>query len=113
MMQTRIVSFAYIFLSTISLLSCLKYVSSFNQGNQRQNKPLNTMQESKHAIRQYRWGLKMKEGEDLTNAEISRYSRHLVLSDVGMKGQRALKNASVLVIGAGKVTLKLKHDCYN
>jgi molybdopterin/thiamine biosynthesis adenylyltransferase/rhodanese-related sulfurtransferase len=38
---------------------------------------------------------------ELTNSEISRYSRHLVLSDVGMKGQAALKNASVLVIGAG------------
>ncbi|KAL3801096.1 hypothetical protein HJC23_002389 [Cyclotella cryptica] len=37
----------------------------------------------------------------LTNAEISRYSRHLVLSDVGVAGQIALKNASVLVIGAG------------
>ena len=50
-------------------------------------------------------GLKMSisEGEDLTNGEISRYSRHLVLSDVGMKGQKSLKNASVLVIGAGEV----------
>lgn len=38
---------------------------------------------------------------DLTNEEISRYSRHLVLGDVGMKGQKALKNASVLVVGAG------------
>jgi len=38
---------------------------------------------------------------DLTNEEISRYSRHLVLNDVGMKGQRLLKNAKVLVIGAG------------
>jgi hypothetical protein len=37
----------------------------------------------------------------LTNDEISRYSRHLVLSDVGVKGQTAFKNASVLVIGAG------------
>ncbi len=37
----------------------------------------------------------------LTNQEISRYSRHLVLSDVGMKGQAAIKKASVLVIGAG------------
>ena len=37
----------------------------------------------------------------LTNEEISRYSRHLVLSQVGIKGQTALKNASVLVIGAG------------
>jgi molybdopterin/thiamine biosynthesis adenylyltransferase/rhodanese-related sulfurtransferase len=37
----------------------------------------------------------------LTNDEIQRYSRHLVLSDVGMKGQLALKDASVLVVGAG------------
>jgi molybdopterin/thiamine biosynthesis adenylyltransferase/rhodanese-related sulfurtransferase len=39
--------------------------------------------------------------EDLSHEEISRYSRHLVLSDVGVRGQKALKNASVLVIGAG------------
>lgn len=38
---------------------------------------------------------------DLTNDEISRYSRHLVLGDVGMKGQKTLKKASVLVVGAG------------
>lgn len=37
----------------------------------------------------------------LSNDEISRYSRHLVLSDVGMEGQSKLKDASVLVIGAG------------
>jgi len=37
----------------------------------------------------------------LTREEISRYSRHLVLSDVGMRGQKALKNSSVLVVGAG------------
>ncbi|KAL7478915.1 hypothetical protein ACHAW6_009089 [Cyclotella cf. meneghiniana] len=42
-----------------------------------------------------------EDGNYLTNAEISRYSRHLVLSDVGVTGQIALKNASVLVIGAG------------
>jgi adenylyltransferase/sulfurtransferase len=38
---------------------------------------------------------------NLTNEEIQRYSRHLVLGDVGMEGQKALKNSSVLVIGAG------------
>lgn len=40
-------------------------------------------------------------GEELSNPEISRYSRHLVLGDVGVAGQKALKNSSVLVIGAG------------
>jgi adenylyltransferase/sulfurtransferase len=38
---------------------------------------------------------------ELTKEEIARYSRHLVLGDVGMDGQKALKNASVLVVGAG------------
>lgn len=37
----------------------------------------------------------------LSHDEITRYSRHLVLGQVGVKGQSALKNASVLVIGAG------------
>jgi hypothetical protein len=37
----------------------------------------------------------------LSNDEIARYSRHLVLGDVGMTGQLALKRSSVLVIGAG------------
>jgi sulfur-carrier protein adenylyltransferase/sulfurtransferase len=39
--------------------------------------------------------------ESLSNEEISRYSRHLVLSDVGIRGQECLKGASVLVVGAG------------
>lgn len=41
------------------------------------------------------------EEEELSNAEISRYSRHLVLGNVGVAGQKALKHSSVLVIGAG------------
>lgn len=45
--------------------------------------------------------LGMTTRDKLTNEEISRYSRHLVLGDVGMKGQTDIKNASVLVIGAG------------
>jgi sulfur-carrier protein adenylyltransferase/sulfurtransferase len=38
---------------------------------------------------------------DLTRDEITRYSRHLILPDVGVQGQQRLKNARVLVIGAG------------
>ncbi|MCP9493342.1 MAG: molybdopterin-synthase adenylyltransferase MoeB [Pyrinomonadaceae bacterium MAG19_C2-C3] len=37
----------------------------------------------------------------LTNQEISRYSRHLILPEVGMEGQRKLKAARVLMIGTG------------
>jgi adenylyltransferase/sulfurtransferase len=37
----------------------------------------------------------------LTSMEIKRYSRHLILPEVGMDGQRKLKAAKVLCIGAG------------
>jgi molybdopterin/thiamine biosynthesis adenylyltransferase/rhodanese-related sulfurtransferase len=38
---------------------------------------------------------------ELTRDEIARYSRHLVIPDLGADGQKRLKNARVLVIGAG------------
>jgi len=38
---------------------------------------------------------------DLTRDEVARYSRHLIIPDVGVDGQKRLKNARVLVIGAG------------
>lgn len=37
----------------------------------------------------------------LSNEEIRRYSRHLIMPEVGMAGQQKLKAASVLLIGAG------------
>ena len=37
----------------------------------------------------------------LTNDEIARFSRHLILPEVGMQGQVKLKNAKVAMIGAG------------
>jgi len=39
--------------------------------------------------------------EELSIDEVRRYSRHLIIPDVGMTGQKRLKNARVLVIGAG------------
>ncbi len=38
---------------------------------------------------------------ELTREEVARYSRHLIIPDVGMDGQKRLKNARVLVVGAG------------
>ncbi|WP_242901109.1 adenylyltransferase/sulfurtransferase MoeZ [Actinomadura terrae] len=38
---------------------------------------------------------------ELTRDEVNRYSRHLIIPDVGMAGQKRLKNAKVLVVGAG------------
>ena len=37
----------------------------------------------------------------LSNEEVLRYSRHLIMPEVGMDGQRKLKEASVLCVGAG------------
>jgi adenylyltransferase/sulfurtransferase len=39
--------------------------------------------------------------DDLTVEEVRRYSRHLIIPDVGKTGQRRLKNAKVLCVGAG------------
>jgi molybdopterin/thiamine biosynthesis adenylyltransferase/rhodanese-related sulfurtransferase len=38
---------------------------------------------------------------ELTVDEVKRYSRHLIIPDVGMAGQKRLKNAKVLCVGAG------------
>jgi adenylyltransferase/sulfurtransferase len=39
--------------------------------------------------------------DGLTVDEVRRYSRHLIIPDVGMTGQKRLKNAKVLCVGAG------------
>ncbi len=38
---------------------------------------------------------------ELSVDEIRRYSRHLIIPDVGVTGQKRLKNAKVLCVGAG------------
>ena len=40
-------------------------------------------------------------GVELSNDEIARYSRHLIMPEVGMEGQKKLKAAKVLLIGTG------------
>ncbi|MEN3337338.1 MAG: sulfur-carrier protein adenylyltransferase/sulfurtransferase [Acidobacteriota bacterium] len=42
-----------------------------------------------------------REGEELSRDEVQRYSRHLIMPEVGVEGQRKLKAARVLCIGAG------------
>ncbi len=39
--------------------------------------------------------------DELSVDEVRRYSRHLIIPDVGMAGQKRLKNAKVLCVGAG------------
>jgi adenylyltransferase/sulfurtransferase len=40
-------------------------------------------------------------GKDLSHEEVLRYSRHLLMPEVGLEGQKSLKSASVLIIGTG------------
>jgi sulfur-carrier protein adenylyltransferase/sulfurtransferase len=44
---------------------------------------------------------------DLGKKEIARYSRHLIMPEVGMNGQRQLKAASVSLIGASGLSSPL------
>jgi adenylyltransferase/sulfurtransferase len=41
------------------------------------------------------------DGAELTKEEIARYSRHLIMPEVTIEGQRRLKRSSVLLVGAG------------
>src|SRR5438132_10666145 len=45
--------------------------------------------------------LALHNAEPLSPNEVARYSRHLIMPEVGMAGQQRLKAASVLLIGAG------------
>ncbi len=41
------------------------------------------------------------QGPSFSPSEFARYSRHLIMPEVGLEGQKALKNSSVLIVGAG------------
>jgi sulfur-carrier protein adenylyltransferase/sulfurtransferase len=45
--------------------------------------------------------LNVQQSNDLSREEVLRYSRHLLIPEVGLAGQRKLKGSSVLVIGTG------------
>ena len=38
---------------------------------------------------------------NLNNKEIERYSRQIIIKNIGAKGQKKIKNAKVLIIGMG------------
>ena len=40
---------------------------------------------------------------ELSHAQIRRYSRHLIIPEVGLRGQKKLKAASVLLVGTGRL----------
>src|SRR5512141_601857 len=38
---------------------------------------------------------------DFTDAQLERYSRHIILQDIGVEGRAAIRESKVLIIGAG------------
>ena len=44
---------------------------------------------------------------DLNEEQLERYSRHIILTDVGPEGQEKIMNGKVLIIGAGNTAM----DC--
>jgi adenylyltransferase/sulfurtransferase len=46
-------------------------------------------------------GIHQKEPADLTHEDIARYSRHLLLPEIGIDGQKKLKAAKALIVGTG------------
>jgi molybdopterin/thiamine biosynthesis adenylyltransferase/rhodanese-related sulfurtransferase/molybdopterin converting factor small subunit len=57
--------------------------------------------EAKREVETPAVGAGLQTGPDLTADEIKRYSRHLIMPEVGVDGQKKLKAGSVLCIGAG------------
>ena len=43
----------------------------------------------------------------MTDEQIERYSRHIILKEVGAKGQKKLLKGKVLIIGAGGLVTQL------
>lgn len=44
----------------------------------------------------------------LTNSEISRFSRQIILPEIGVKGQIKLRNAKILIVGAGGLGINIE-----
>lgn len=70
----------------------LEYVYIMLNGKTGDRRRLTTLTQSRKLT---------SEDVSLSYAEIRRYGRHLIIPDVGLEGQKRLKAASVLVIGAG------------
>ena len=47
-----------------------------------------------------------------TNEQLERYSRHIILKEIGVKGQKKLLNAKVLIIGAGGLGAPVAGSCW-
>ncbi|XP_043477673.1 adenylyltransferase and sulfurtransferase MOCS3 [Leptopilina heterotoma] len=61
----------------------------------------NILREKETQLADIRRKKEILQNNGLNNEEISRYSRQILLPEIGVKGQALLKNASILIVGAG------------
>ncbi|XP_011494060.1 PREDICTED: adenylyltransferase and sulfurtransferase MOCS3 isoform X1 [Ceratosolen solmsi marchali] len=59
------------------------------------------LREKEDNLAKLRFEKQILQGHGLNNGEIARYSRQILLPEIGVKGQLKLKNSSVLVVGVG------------
>lgn len=83
-------------MTDVEVLEC--EIAALRQQLDEKQSALNALRSAAHKVHQLApTGSKDK----LSNDEIGRYARQIILPEVGVKGQLALKNASVLIVGAG------------
>ena len=46
---------------------------------------------------------------NLKTKELERYSRQIIIKDIGISGQKKIKNSKVLIVGLGGLGLSLIH----
>jgi adenylyltransferase/sulfurtransferase len=67
--------------------------------NEKRGKAVKEMRQIDDEIKRRK--KKTEKENKLTNSEIERYSRQLILPEFGVSGQTRLKSSSVLIVGAG------------
>lgn len=72
-------------------------IAALRQQLNEKESTLNALQSAAKEVKQFSLDSKQK----LSNEDIGRYSRQIILAEIGVKGQLALKNASILIVGAG------------
>ena len=61
-------------------------------------------------VEERRAGVELSGNHDLmSNEQLDRYSRQIILKEIGIEGQRRLLNAKVLVVGAGGLGSPAEH----